>query len=69
MKAIANQFNIENIVLRLNKRGELELPIQKYESDEEYKWEDGKENAKEMQTNDGSYKSDKFALVVKNKPK
>ena len=45
MKAIANQFNIENIVLRLNKKGELELPIQKYESDEEYKCEDGKENA------------------------
>ena len=69
VKAISNQFNMNIMVMRMNKEGELELPIQEYAPDDEYKWEDNKETAKESRPmmiliN----KSDHFSLVVKNEP-
>ena len=69
VKAIANKFNMDIMVMRINREGKLELPIQEYKPDEEYKWEDDKETSKESRPmmiliN----KSDHFALVVKNEP-
>ena len=67
VKAISNQYNLNIKVLRLDKKGKLELPIQEYEPDDEYKWEDGKEtHIKTKPTMILINKSDHFALIVKD---
>ena len=67
IKAVSNQENMNIKVMRLDKNGKLELPIQEYEPDDEYKYEDNNENPKEQRPEMILInKSDHFGLVVKN---
>ena len=67
IKAISNKYNMDITVMIINKKGELELPLNSYEPDEEYKLEDDKETPKPkgpmmILVNKG----DHYKLVVKN---
>ena len=69
LKAISNKYTIDIVVMIVDKKGKLQLPLNTYEPDEEYKWKDDQETPKiKRPTMVVVNKSDHYSLVVKTRP-